>query len=223
MRNRMIVAIALSSMLASYNAAADESAAGAEAREAIAAFVGAVASADVDGLKAILAPEFQLLRATGVGYDREGYIASGLPTIKEWQVEDLVATASDELLVARYQLVVDETIEGVPVARRAPRLTVFRQEGDTELQTVAAARIAIAGGGTEDRVPVRRAAYEPTRRAHPGTTRSAAPGAPGRPARTNESRRSTGAALARIGSVSADRPIVDRMARLPPQLALPAA
>ena len=90
--------------------------------------MGAVASADVDGLKAILAPEFQLLRATGVGYDREGYIASGLPTIKEWQVEDLVATASDELLVARYELVVDETIEGVPVARRAPRLTVFRQK-----------------------------------------------------------------------------------------------
>lgn len=58
---------------------ADESAAVAEAREAIAAFVGAVASA-VDGLKAILAPEFQLLRATGVGYDREGYIESELPT-----------------------------------------------------------------------------------------------------------------------------------------------
>ena len=132
-RNRVIVAIALSSMLASYNAAADESAAVVEARDAIAAFVGAVASADVDGLKAILAPEFQLLRATGVGYDREGYIASELPTIKEWQVEDLVATASDELLVARYELVVDETIEGVPVARRAPRLTVFRQKGDTWL------------------------------------------------------------------------------------------
>ena len=131
MRNRMIVALALSSMLASYNATADESAAVVEAREAIAAFVGAVASADVDGLKAILAPEFQLLRATGVGYDREGYIASELPTIKEeWQVEDLVATASEELLVARYHLVVDETIEGVPVARRAPRLTVFRQKGD---------------------------------------------------------------------------------------------
>ena len=126
-RNRVIVAIALSSMLASYNAAADESAAVAEAREAIAAFVRAVASADVDGLKAILAPEFQLLRATGVGCGPRGNIASGLPRIKEWQVEDLVATASDELLVARYELfVVDETIEGVPVARRAPRLTVFR-------------------------------------------------------------------------------------------------
>ena len=39
-RNRVIVAIALSSMLASYNAAADESAAVAEAREAIASFRG---------------------------------------------------------------------------------------------------------------------------------------------------------------------------------------
>jgi hypothetical protein len=88
-RNRVIVAVALSSMLASHNAAADESAAVAEAREAIAAFVGAVASADVDGLKAILAPEFQLLRATGVGYDREGYIASGLPRIKECPSRDV--------------------------------------------------------------------------------------------------------------------------------------
>jgi ketosteroid isomerase-like protein len=129
-------------MLATYNAAADESTAVAEAREAIAAFVGAVASADVNGLKAILAPEFQLLRATGVGYDHEGYIASELPTIQEWQVEDLIATASDELLVARYHLVVDETIEGVPVAQRAPRLTVFRREGDTWL-VVAHASFAV--------------------------------------------------------------------------------
>jgi ketosteroid isomerase-like protein len=132
-RNRVTVAIALSGMLASYNAAAEESAAVAEARDAIAAFVEAVASSDVDRLKAILAPEFQLVRATGVGYDRERYIASELPTIQEWQIEDLIATASDQLLVARYQLVVDETVEGVPVTRRAPRLTVFRQKGDTWL------------------------------------------------------------------------------------------
>jgi ketosteroid isomerase-like protein len=55
----------------------------------------------------------------------------------------VVATASGDLLIARYQLVIQETIDGTPIAQRAPRLTVFRRDGDRWL-VVAHANFADA-------------------------------------------------------------------------------
>lgn len=121
----------------------EQDASTAAAHQAVTAFVGAVSSADVAALQAILAPEFQIMRANGVGYDREGYIASELPTIGEWRHEDLVATAAGDLLVARYELVADGTLDSTPMVRRAPRLTVFRRDGDRWL-VVAHANFAAA-------------------------------------------------------------------------------
>lgn len=105
----------------------------AAAREAITSFVEAVASGDPAMVDKVLAPEFQIVRANGVGYDRDGYLASDLPAIDPtvaWSYEEVVATATGSLMVVRYLLVVDETIDGEPVTRRAPRLTVFREEGE---------------------------------------------------------------------------------------------
>jgi len=116
------------------------------AREAVATFVEAVASGDRVELDAVLAPEFQLLRADGAGYDRAEYLASERPVIdtsQQWHQEDLVATAADGLMVARYVLVVDETLDGRTLTRRAPRLTVFRRDGDRWL-VVAHANFAAA-------------------------------------------------------------------------------
>jgi ketosteroid isomerase-like protein len=133
MRNRFVVAMTVVGGLITFNAAAEEDATMAAARQAVRAFTEAVASADVDALEAILAPEFQIMRANGIGYDRKGYLASELPAIDqsfERRLEDEVATSSGDLLVVRYWLVIEETIDGAPVARRAPRLTVFRRDGD---------------------------------------------------------------------------------------------
>ena len=103
----------------------------AAAQEAIAGFVEAVASGDPAALDEVLAPEFQILRANGVGYDRAGYLASDLPAVDEasaWDMDDVVATADGDVMVVRYLLVISETIDGEPVTRQAPRLTVFRQQ-----------------------------------------------------------------------------------------------
>ena len=48
-------------------------------------------------------------------------------------------------MVVRYELIVDEIIDGKRIDRRAPRLTVFRQVGDAWL-VVAHANF---GAGTE--------------------------------------------------------------------------
>ncbi len=51
------------------------------------------------------------------------------PTI----ADDMVATREGDVMVVRYFLEVDETIDGVEVEHRAPRLTVFRKSGETWL------------------------------------------------------------------------------------------
>jgi ketosteroid isomerase-like protein len=43
-------------------------------------------------------------------------------------MDDVVATADGDVMVVRYLLVISETIDGEPVTRQAPRLTVFRQQ-----------------------------------------------------------------------------------------------
>jgi len=117
----------------------------AEAASAVDAWVAAVAGGDKDAVAAILAPEFQIVRDNGVAYDRDGYLASALPNIVNApQFEDLHATSEGDVMVVRYVLVIDETIDGAAVEARAPRLTVFRRDGDTWLVSAHAnfARIA---------------------------------------------------------------------------------
>ena len=105
----------------------------AEGEKAVQAWVDAVVSGDVDRIRAILAPEFQILRADGTAYDRESYLKSDLPRFPNApKMSDLVVTGHGDILVARYVLStggVREQGEGP----QAPRLTVFRKEGDTWL------------------------------------------------------------------------------------------
>ncbi len=115
----------------------------ATARSAVSTFVEAVI-AGPDTLAPVLAPEYQLLRADGTGYAREDYLARGAGTVSiapVYAVEDIVATSAGGLLVARYMLHIDGTIEGEAVARRAPRLTVFRMI-DGQWKVVAHANFA---------------------------------------------------------------------------------
>ncbi len=98
------------------------------ARTQIGAFVEAVI-AGPDAVAPLLAPEYQIKRSNGVGYDRAGYIGRGAASVNarpRYGLSDIVATADGDVLVARYFLEIEETIDGKPVTRRAPRLTVFR-------------------------------------------------------------------------------------------------
>lgn len=102
----------------------------AEAEAAVEAWLEAVASGDADQLAAVLAPEFQIQRADGSGHDRTSYIEGGAASLATFSASDLITTRDDDIMVVRYTLNVSETISGQPVQRTAPRLTVFRWDGE---------------------------------------------------------------------------------------------
>ena len=83
----------------------------------------------------MLAPEFQILRSDGSAYDRAGYLASNLPSFpdKVPVMSALVVTGDGDLLVARYVLTTGGVLSDEAEERPAPRLTVFRKDGDAWL------------------------------------------------------------------------------------------
>ncbi len=99
------------------------------ARALLVAFIDGV----IAGPKAVaplLAPEYQIMRSNGVGYDRAGYINRGAGTVRarpNYALDDLVVTTGGDVMVVRYILQIDETIDGKSITRRAPRLTAFRK------------------------------------------------------------------------------------------------
>ncbi len=82
----------------------------------------------------LLAPEYQIMRTNGVGYNRDEYIDVGVSTLSfkpDFSHEELHVTHQDGVMVVRYFLIINEKIDGNQISRRAPRLTVFRQiDGD---------------------------------------------------------------------------------------------
>ena len=98
------------------------------ARKALVAFTeGVLAGPEV--LAPLLAPEYQIMRNNGVGYDRDGYLKRGVGTISaapDFSHEEIIATRHGDMMVTRYYLRIDEVIQGNPIKKRAPRLTVFR-------------------------------------------------------------------------------------------------
>jgi ketosteroid isomerase-like protein len=105
----------------------------ADADDAVKAWLGAVATNDQARVAEVLAPEFQILRSDGRAYDRADYLATGRSQQARPPVpRDLVATQTGDILVVRYILDVEQTVEGGAgtVVGSAPRLTVFRKDGD---------------------------------------------------------------------------------------------
>lgn len=101
----------------------------ADADDAVKAWLDAVATNEEARVAAVLAPEFQILRSDGRGYDRTDYLATGRSQQARPPVpRDLLATEADGILVVRYILDVEQTVEGGgTVIGAAPRLTVFRK------------------------------------------------------------------------------------------------
>jgi ketosteroid isomerase-like protein len=117
----------------------------AQAAKAVDAWLAAVSSGEVERLRSVLAPEFQIARADGSAYAAADYLASDLPKFAAVPaVAKLVATGYGDHLVARYWLAVDATIAGKAMEAEAPRLTVFRRSGDKWL-VVAHANFATLG------------------------------------------------------------------------------
>jgi hypothetical protein len=103
------------------------------------AWWGALVSGTPEAIGAVLAPEFQIMRADGTAYDKKGYLASGLPKVAAIpQFSHVAVTAHGDLLITRYWVTVNETRNGKVVVAHAPRLTVFRREGDSWLVTAHA-------------------------------------------------------------------------------------
>jgi len=99
------------------------------AAEAVAGFLDAVGSGDPAAVAAVLAPEFQLLRSDGRAFGAGDYPAqvAGIKRVGQAQILDLVATGHGDVLVARYRLETEQTIDGKVTETRAPRLAVFRR------------------------------------------------------------------------------------------------
>ena len=116
-----------------------------EAGKAVEGWLSAVSSGQVDRLRSVLAPEFQIARADGSAYNATDYLASDLPKFAAMPgVSKLVATGYGDHLVVRYWLTVDAKIGGQAMEAEAPRLTVFRRTGDAWL-VVAHANFASIG------------------------------------------------------------------------------
>jgi len=106
----------------------------AEGEKAVTAWIDAVVSGDVDRIRAILAPEFQIVRADGTAYDKDAYLASNLPRFPNApKMSMLVVTGHGDILVARYVLSTGGVRGDQGEGPQAPRLTVFRKDGDTWL------------------------------------------------------------------------------------------
>ena len=95
---------------------------------------GALVTGTVPAIDAVLAPEFQIMRADGTAYDKAAYLASSLPRVAGIpELSEMAVTRHDDLLVTRYYVSVQEMRDGKTVELHAPRLTVFRKAGDVWL------------------------------------------------------------------------------------------
>ena len=108
----------------------------AQIRQSIEGFFNALMSGEPDKVAAVLAPEFQIMRADGSTYDGNGYANSNLPIISEMPaIEKLTVTAHGDIAVAAYFVNVDQTRDGALVEAYAPRISVFRKDGDRWLMS----------------------------------------------------------------------------------------
>jgi hypothetical protein len=129
-------------LLGGSSAIASEAASDAGAKLALTRLFAALASGDAAQIRPLIGPGFQVQRSDGVGYDRETYLARSVPHVRSTpQFNDLVVTADGDIVVTRFRLEVDETIDGRMVEVNAPQLIVFRVTG-TEWRVIAAANFA---------------------------------------------------------------------------------
>lgn len=103
----------------------------AEGREALRVLWGALVDRSPEVVDKVLAPEFQVMREDGSSDDKRDYIATGIPHVAAIpEISRVAVTGRGNVMVTRYVARVRETRDGRVVEKTAPRLTVFRKEGD---------------------------------------------------------------------------------------------
>ena len=105
----------------------------AQALEALEPWADALFNGDAEQVARVLAPEYQILRSDGTGFGKDDYMTTLPKQAMRSQFRDIVATAHENIMVIRYVIVTDQTIEGQAVEAVSPRLSVFRKDGDTWL------------------------------------------------------------------------------------------
>ena len=93
-------------------------------------FLKLLEAKDLNGLQRFLSPAFQLQRADGTYANKAEYLRK--PAIVEsHEIDNVRATRVDGIIVTRFDLVVDATIDGKPQSTApAPRLAIFRKGPD---------------------------------------------------------------------------------------------
>jgi hypothetical protein len=103
----------------------------AQGMAALKSFWSAIVTGTPQALDPVLAPEYQIERADGSGMDKGAYLKSELPKVAAMpEFTSVTVTGTGDLLVVRYYVTVNSTRRGKAVQRHAPRLTVFRKQGD---------------------------------------------------------------------------------------------
>lgn len=103
----------------------------AEAATALQAFFDATYSQDPAAVRAVLAPEFQLVRSDGSAIVGAAY-AETLPTFTQRaELSEIQATGFGDILVVRYRVSIGLIIDGRQAEAVSPRLTVFRRDQGT--------------------------------------------------------------------------------------------
>jgi hypothetical protein len=102
-----------------------------EGLAALNAFWGAAVEGTPQAIEPLLAPEFQIERADGSGVDKAAYLKSDLTKFAGMpEFTKLNVSGAGDLLVVRYLVTVNSTRGGKTVKGHAPRLTVFRRDGE---------------------------------------------------------------------------------------------
>jgi ketosteroid isomerase-like protein len=121
-------AVSFASLVAAPRAGTQESVSEADANEALRGWLDAVFTGDPAAVDKVVAPEFQILRSDGTGYNKAGYLAALPKQESKAKASDIVATGHGDMIVMRYLLETEQTINGKPVEAISPRLSVFRKE-----------------------------------------------------------------------------------------------
>ncbi len=145
MSDRRLVILGLAAMAATSTARAAAAPVGEQqALAALLPWIEAVASGDRAAVEPLLAPEFQILRSDGTGYDKAAYLMALPEHRRVPEVRDAMASGEGGSLVIRYAITVDGTVRGQTMRGTAPRLSAMRKDGGNWLM-VAHANFAPLG------------------------------------------------------------------------------
>lgn len=109
-----------------------------QAREALDPWYQAIFAGDPERVAEVLAPEYQILRSDGTGHDKASYLKALPKHHVQSTFSEILATGNGTVMVLRYRIETDQTVDGKSVKGVSPRLSVFRKEGNRWLMSAHA-------------------------------------------------------------------------------------